>query len=65
MCTHVQVIHWIGWVVDSSNLGKTLKEKELDEQDLSNPPSIIVNEKIKIQKNGMDLIVVEDRLCQM
>jgi hypothetical protein len=48
-------------VVDSSNLGKTLKEKELDEQDLSNLPSIIVNEKIKIQKNDMDLIVVENR----
>jgi hypothetical protein len=37
-----------------------LKEKELDEQDLSNFQNIIVNAKIKIQKNDMDLIMVED-----
>jgi hypothetical protein len=52
-------------VVDSSNLGKTLKEKELDEQDLNNFQNIIVNAKLNIQKNDMDLIVVEDKLCQM
>jgi hypothetical protein len=52
-------------VVDSSNLGKMLEEKELDEQDLNNLQNIIVNAKIKIQKNDMDLIVVEDKLCQM
>lgn len=59
------MIYWIGWVVDSSNLGKMLEEKELDEQDLNNLQNIIVNAKIKIQKNDMDLIVVEDKLCQM
>jgi len=37
-------------VVDNSNLGKMLKEKELDEEDLSNLQNIIVNAKIKIQK---------------
>ncbi len=42
-----------------------LEEKELDEQDLNNLQNIIVNAKIKIQKNDMDLIVVEDKLCQM
>jgi hypothetical protein len=36
VCTHEQMIYWIGWVVDNSNLGKMLKGKELDEQDLSN-----------------------------
>jgi hypothetical protein len=52
-------------VVDNSNFGKTLKEKELDEQDLNNLQNIIVNAKIKIKKNDMDLIVVENKLCQM
>ncbi len=52
-------------MVDSSNLGKMLKEKELDEQDLSNLQNINVNAKVNIQKNDMDLIVVEDKLCQM
>jgi len=65
VCTHEQVIYWIGWVVDNSNFGKTLKEKELDEQDLNNLQNIIVNAKIKIKKNDMDLIVVENKLCQM
>jgi hypothetical protein len=52
-------------VVDNSNFGKTLKEKQLDEQDLNNLQNIIVNAKIKIKKNDMDLIVVENKLCQM
>lgn len=65
LCTHEQMNYWIGWVVDSSNLGKTLKEKELDEQDLNNFQNIVVNAKLNIQKNDMDLIVVEDKLCRM
>jgi hypothetical protein len=43
-------------VVDNSNLGKMLKEKELDEQDLSNLPSIIVNEKKRSKKMTWTLL---------
>jgi hypothetical protein len=52
-------------VVGSSNLGKPLREKELDEQHPSSLQRIMVNAEIEIQQNDMDLIMVEDGLCQM
>ncbi len=52
-------------MVGSSNLGKPLREKELDEQHPSSLQSIMVNAEIEIQQNDMNLIMVEDGLCQM
>lgn len=52
-------------MITNSNLGKPLREKELDEQHPSGLQSIMVNAEIEIQQNDMNLIMVEDGLCQM